>query len=282
MVENGIERIRSGIGLLKPTEKIVAEFIVENTEKIIHMPIAKLSVETKTSEATIVRMCRALHFKGFRELKLSIAASLGQSKEKTTYLELEKNSTTAQMIQTISVHNIQSIQQTLIANDISELNKIIQQLDYARKIIVVGVGASAVVALDLEHKFKRIDKWCEAITDSHGQLIAATHVKNEDVIFAISYSGETKEIINTVSEAKKNGATIITMTQNKRNTLQTYADSSLFIVSNEAMIRSSATASRIAQLTLIDILFTGVATLNFDKSIEVLESTRKTIATYSR
>ncbi|ATP41898.1 transcriptional regulator [Solibacillus sp. R5-41] len=282
MVENGIERIRSGIGLLKPTEKIVADFIVNNTEKIIHMPIAQLSLETKTSEATIIRMCRALHFKGFRDLKLSIAASLGQTKESTAYSELEKNSTIAQMIQTISVHNIQSIQQTLIANDKRELNKVIHQLDHARKIIVIGVGASAVVALDLEHKFKRIDKWCEAIIDSHGQLIAATHVNNKDIIFAISYSGETKEIINAVSEAKKNGATIITMTQNQRNALQTYADSSLFIVSNEAMIRSAATASRIAQLTLIDILFTGVATLKFDRSIEVLDRTRKTIANYSR
>lgn len=282
MVENGIERIRSGMGLLKPREQIVAEFIVKNTEEIIHMPIAQLSLKTKTSEATIVRMCRALHFTGFKELKLSIATSLGQSKENNAYSELEKNSTITQMIQTISVHNIQSIKQTLIANDKRELNKVIQQLYDARKIIVIGVGASAVVALDFEHKFKRIDKWCEAITDSHGQLIAATHVKKEDIIFAISYSGETKEIINTVSEAKTNGATIIAMTQNQRNTLQAYADSALFTVSNEAMIRSSATASRIAQLTLIDILFTGVATLNFDRSIEVLERTRKTVSTYSR
>lgn len=279
---NGIERIRSGIGLLKPTEKIVGEFIVNNPEEIIHMPIAQLSRITKTSEATIVRMCHALQFKGFKELKLCIASSLGQPKESTAYSELEKNSTIDQMIQTINVHNIQSIQQTLMANDKRELEQIIHQLEHARKIIAIGVGASAVVALDLEHKLKRIDKWCEAITDSHGQLIAATHVKKEDIIFAISYSGETKEIINAVSEAKKNSATIIAMTQNRQNTLQTYADYSMFIVSNEALIRSAATASRIAQLTLIDILFTGVVTLNFDRSIEVLNSTRKTIANYFR
>ena len=72
------------------------------------------------------------------------------------------------------------------------------------------------------------------------------------------------------------------MTQNKRNTVQSFADYALYIVSNEANIRSSATASRIAQLTLIDILYTGIATLNYDQSIVALNRTLETIKNFSR
>lgn len=281
-LENSIERILSGIELLKPAEKNVAIYISNHIDEVIRMPIAVLAEKTETSEATIIRMCRALNFAGFKDLKLSIATASAKKVQQNHNFELEKGSTITQMIQTIEMQNVESIKRTVMINAERELQKIIHEINNARKIILLGIGASAIVAQDFEHKLKRINKNCEMIFDSHGQLIAATHATSEDVIFAISYSGETKEIINAVSVAKRNKATIITMTQNKRNTVQSFADSTLYIVSNEADIRSSATASRIAQLTLIDIIFTGIATLNYDQSIVALNRTLKTIKNFSR
>lgn len=281
-LENSIERIRSGIELLKPAERNVALYILSHLEDVIRMPIAVLAEKAKTSEATIVRMCRALNFSGFKDLKLSIATAPTLEIQNNHNFELEKDSTILQMIQTIEMHNIDAIQRTLMINGERELEKIIHQINNARKIIFIGIGASAIVAQDFEHKLKRINKNCETIFDSHGQLIAAAHATSEDVVFAISYSGETKEVINALTVAKENQATIITMTQNKRNTIQSFADSALYVVSNEADIRSSATASRIAQLTLIDILYTGIATLNYDKSIVALNRTLEVIKGFSR
>ncbi|MGA4519093.1 MurR/RpiR family transcriptional regulator [Solibacillus silvestris] len=281
-MENSIERIRSGMELLKPAERNVALYILNHLEDVIRMPIAVLAEKAKTSEATIVRMCRALNFSGFKDLKLSIATAPTLEIQNNHNFELEKDSTILQMIQTIEMHNIDAIQRTLMINGERELEKIIHQINNARKIIFIGIGASAIVAQDFEHKLKRINKNCETIFDSHGQLIAAAHATREDVVFAISYSGETKEVINALTVAKENQATIITMTQNKRNTIQSFADSALYVVSNEADIRSSATASRIAQLTLIDILYTGIATLNYDKSIVALNRTLEVIKGFSR
>lgn len=268
--------------LLKPAERNVALYILNHLEDVIRMPIAMLAQKAKTSEATIVRMCRALNFSGFKDLKLSIATASTFEVQQTHNFELEKDSTILQMIQTIEMHNIEAIQRTLIINDERALEKIIHQINNARKIIFLGIGASAIVAQDFEHKLKRINKNCETIFDSHGQLIAATHATSEDVVFAISYSGETKEIMNALTVAKENKATIITMTQNKRNTIQSFADYALYVVSYEADIRSSATASRIAQLTLIDILYTGIATLNYEKSIIALNRTLEVIKGFSR
>ncbi len=279
-MENGIERIRSGIELLKPAEKNVAIYILQHLEDVIRMSIAVLAERAKTSEATIIRMCRALNFSGFKDLKLSIATASTITVQKSHNFELKKDSTILQMVQTIETHNIEAIQRTLMINDERELEKIMHQMNNARKIIFIGIGASAIVAQDFEHKLKRINKNCETIFDSHGQLIAATHLTSEDVLFAISYSGETKEIINALSVAKENKATIITMTQNKRNTVQGFGNYALYIVSYEADIRSSATASRIAQLTLIDILYTGIATLNYDKSVVALNRTLEVIKNF--
>ncbi|MER2128129.1 MurR/RpiR family transcriptional regulator [Solibacillus sp.] len=279
-MENGIERIRSGIELLKPAEKNVALYILQHLEDVIRMPIAVLAERAKTSEATIIRMCRALNFSGFKDLKLSIATASTITVQKSYNFELKKDSTILQMVQTIETHNIEAIQRTLMINDERELEKIMHQMNNAKKIIFIGIGASAIVAQDFEHKLKRINKNCETIFDSHGQLIAATHLTSEDVLFAISYSGETKEIINALSVAKQNKATIITMTQNKRNTVQSLGNYALYIVSYEADIRSSATSSRIAQLTLIDILYTGIATLDYDKSVVALNRTLEVINSF--
>lgn len=279
-LENGIERIRSGIELLKPAEKNVAIYIIDHLDDVIRMPIAVLAKRVQTSEATIIRMCRALNFSGFKDLKLSIATASNFKVQQNHNFELKKDSTVIQIVQTIEMHNIEAIQRTLTINDEKALEKIIHQIINARKIILIGIGASAIVAQDFEHKLKRININCETIFESHGQLIAATHLTSEDVLFAISYSGETKEIIKAISVAKENKATIITMTQNKRNTVQSLAHYAMYIVSNEADIRSSATASRIAQLTLVDILYTGIATQNYEKSIVALNRTLDVIKSF--
>ena len=170
-----------------------------------------------------------------------------------------------------------SINSTLAILNPESIEKAITLLDRARRIIVIGVGASGIVACDFEQKLKRINKWCEAVTDSHFMLTAAVHLQENDVVLAVSYSGETKEIINALKIACANGAAVISLTGYSANTVQKMADINLFVSVSEQSIRSGATASRIAQLNVIDILFTGLASLNYEQSVDYLEKTRKVI-----
>ncbi|RTQ95762.1 MurR/RpiR family transcriptional regulator [Lysinibacillus telephonicus] len=282
-MDNGLERIRQGIPILKPSEKKVSDYILNNPKDVLHMPIAQLSKATNTSEATIIRMCKALQFKGYRDLKLSIAAAIPQNKPiEHNYQEISAETSLSETIQQIVSNNIYSIKNITAVNDEEDLKKVIHALNTARKIIIIGVGASAIVALDFEQKLKRINKWCEALTDSHSQLVSVTNLNKEDVLFAISYSGETKEILNSVSIAKENNTKIISLTSYSNNTLQKTSTFTLFVTSTENTIRSAATASRISQLTLIDILYTGIASIHFDESVNYLEKTREVITRFSK
>ncbi|WP_209479632.1 MurR/RpiR family transcriptional regulator [Virgibacillus litoralis] len=275
---NGMERIRQGLSTLRPSEQKVANYIINNSKAILDMPIAQLAKNTNTSEATIIRMCRSLHIKGFRELKLSISASANQDGITTDrYEDIAADANLSQIIKFISHNNYRSIESTLALIDEDSMEKAIDKLDYARKIVVIGVGASAIVAFDFEQKCKRINKWCEALTDSHTQLTSAVHLNDRDVVLAISYSGETKEIIDTVKIAKKNNANIISLTGYSSNTVQNLANVNLYASPLEKSIRSGATASRIAQLNIVDILFTGLASLNFEQSVDFLDKTREVI-----
>ncbi|MFZ3577652.1 MurR/RpiR family transcriptional regulator [Virgibacillus sp. DJP39] len=275
---NGMERVRQGSSTLRPSEKKVAQYIIENPKEILSMPIARLASITSVSEATIIRMCRSLQIKGFRELKLSISASINEDiVANDRYEDISAGASLAEIIKFVSNNNCRSIKSTLPLIDENEFSNAIKLLDSARKIIVIGVGASAIVALDFEQKCRRINKWCEALTDSHTQLTSAVHLDSKDVVVAISYSGKTKEIIDTVNIAKQKQASIISLTGYGFNTVQKLSNINLYASPLENSIRSAATASRIAQLNIIDILFTGLASLNFEQSVDFLDKTRDVI-----
>jgi DNA-binding MurR/RpiR family transcriptional regulator len=281
-MDNGLERIRQGLSILKPAERKVSTFILDNPKDILHMPIAELSKKANTSEATIIRMCRSLNFKGYSDLKLSIAAAIPQKAIEHKYQDISADSSLSETISQIASNNIYSIKNTLSVNDEKDISKAIQGLNHARRIAIIGIGASAIVAHDFEQKLKRINKWCEALVDSHSQLVAVTNLNKDDILFAISYSGETKEIINTVNIAKENNINVISLTEYSNNTLQKLSDLNLFVSSTENFIRSAATASRISQLTIIDILFTGLASIYFDDAVKYLDKTREVISRFSK
>ncbi|WP_099159819.1 MurR/RpiR family transcriptional regulator [Virgibacillus ndiopensis] len=275
---NGMERIRQGIPSLRPSEKKVAEYIISYPKKVLNMPIAQLASKTTTSEATIIRMCRSLKIQGYRELKLSLSASFNEESIVTDrYKDISAGASISQIIKFVSHNNSRSIKNTLSIIEEREIETSINLLDEARKIVVIGVGASAIVALDFEQKCKRINKWCEALTDSHTQLTSAVHLNARDVVIAISYSGETKEIVDTIKIAKQNQAGVISLTGYGINKVQSLSDINLYASPLEKSIRSGATASRIAQLNIIDILFTGLASLNFEQSVDFLDKTREVI-----
>ncbi|SDK03075.1 MurR/RpiR family transcriptional regulator [Sediminibacillus albus] len=277
-MNNGIERIRQGSTSLKPSERKVANYILKNAEKVLIMPISELAKECQTSEATIIRMCRSLQFKGFRELKLSVSASVNNNDFSTDrYRDISAEASIKEISRVVSYNNLRSIEDTLSVFDEDSMEKAVACLADARKILIIGVGASAIVAQDFEQKCKRINQWCEALTDSHAQLTSAVHLTSKDVVIAVSYSGETKEIVDTIKIANKNNTPVISITSYGSNQVQKLSTINLYASNLEQNIRSGATASRIAQLNIIDILFTGLASQNYQESINFLDKTRDVI-----
>jgi DNA-binding MurR/RpiR family transcriptional regulator len=186
------------------------------------------------------------------------------------------------IIQAVSNNNKQSIQDTTAVLSSEEVGKAAEVLSKARKIDVYGMGASAVIAQDVYQKLSRINWWCQAYSDFHAQLTSAVTLTNKDVAFGISYSGQTDEIIQSLTEAKKQGATIITLTKFGSSPVADLGDIRLFTSSVEQSIRSGAMASRIAQLNVVDILFITIASRQQNKVIPMLEKTRLAVGRTKR
>ncbi|MDF2724793.1 MAG: RpiR family transcriptional regulator [Paenibacillus sp.] len=277
-MNGGLVRLRELLGTLTSSERKVAEFILNEPQRIIDMSVAQLAEESGGSQAAVVRMCKSAGFKGYQELKLKVAGDLqNQHSYSNGYMEIKVDSTMEQLIDTVFNNNIQSILDTRKILSAVNMEKAVNLLLKANKIIFYGVGASNLVAIDAQQKFTRINKLCLAFLDTDQQLISSVMVGQDDVVVGISNSGESPTVVECLRQARERGAGIISITRYGQNTVSKLADIPLFISSTETEIRSGATSSRITQLHLIDILYLAVSSRNYNQSVKYLDLTRKIV-----
>jgi Transcriptional regulators len=278
LLKGGLISLKTAISSLKPTEQKAAQYIVEHPEEVVNSSVQKVAALADVSEATIIRLCRSLNYKGFQELKLRIAADLSDHSEmEDSYQEIQIEGPIADLVASISHNNMRSIQDTLSVLSNEELEKAIDVMSRAKKIAIFGVGASAVIAMDLKQKLTRINYWCETGLGLDEQTTLAANMDERDVAFGISYSGQTTDVIDSLALARENGAATISLTRLGSNPVAAAADINLFTSSLENSIRSGAMASRIAQLNVIDILYVGIARKNHERHVRFLEKTRKAV-----
>ncbi|EJW19990.1 MurR/RpiR family transcriptional regulator [Paenibacillus alvei] len=282
--DNILIKIRDMKDSLTPVERIVAEYVLANLEEIPHLSIKNLAQLTKTSDASVLRFCKTMGYSGYRSFIVSISASIGSmdDEQKDQYTDIQPGDDLDTIISNISRNNSKSIEDTLCVIDRKEIARAVQVLRESNRVVFFGIGASGLVAIDGEQKFSRINKMCHAYTDGHSQLTAATLLDKGDVAIFVSNSGDTIEILDTLEIAKKNGACVIAITKYTKSELAENADIVLSISTPEVTIRSGAMGSRIAMLTVIDILFAGVASAEYKNVKKYLTKTHNILASKHR
>ncbi len=269
-------KIKETLSDLTPSERKVAGYILNYPEESIGLSIGELAERSGASKAAIIRFCKTLKFYGYREFSIKIASDIAMIKgSETGYTDIQVGDDLETLIKNVSHNNKKSIDDTLQVLDFSAVEKAIKAIHKAKRIDFYGVGASGIIALDAQQKFMRINRYSVAYLDTHLQATAATNLSSDDVAVFISYSGETKDVVECLKLASQTGACTISITKYGINTLSEKADIRLYLSSPETSMRSGASASRIAQLNMIDILFTGIASLDYPNIKKYLDRTRK-------
>lgn len=267
-------KLKESINTLSNSEQRVAKYILENPERISSVTISELADICSTSKSAVVRMCKSLGYKGYKEFSMMLISDLANgNQEQFQYTDILLCDNLEDIARSVCMNNIKSIENSLNIIDLKEYQKAIDAMLAADRIDFYGVGGSGLVALDAQNKFLRINKTSVVCTDPNLQILAAAGLKKGDVAVMISYSGETKDIIDNIDIVKDTGATVISLTRYGRNTLSDKADIKLFISSLETLIRSGATGSRIAQLTAIDILYYAIISREYPNIKQYLDKT---------
>lgn len=276
-VKGGLIILKETMNSLPPSERKIAQYIIENPEESVLLTALMLGERSKTSSATVIRLCKSLGFNGFQELKIRVAGDI-ESKQTHGYRDIEPNEEYKNIIAKVTSNTIQTLQET--ADIISEqnLDKAVNALINAKSIIFIGFGASYIAAKDAEQKFIRIDKNAQSFSDLH---MAATSIANkgpEDVVVGISFTGTTHGVAKLLELARQKKTTTISITKYGNSLVSSFSDIELHTsAAKEATFRSGATSSRIAQLHLIDILFMCLASNQYKNTIRYLDETREAV-----
>jgi len=243
-------------------EKQIADWIGMNPGKIISLSIVELAEQCRCSEATIVRFSKRLGMSGFQELKISLAAEGGGISVNT---HISKDDTPFEMYEKVCNDVFLSLEKTKKSLDADALQQAADSITNANKIFLFGLGNSASVAQDSAHKFLRAGLQAFAYSDNHMQVIAASHLTQRDAILFFSYSGSTKDLIDLMEVVKKRRAKVILVTRYPGSPGSAYADVVLQCGTTEGPLQLGSIAARIAQLYLVDVLFSEMCRRDLDQ-----------------
>jgi RpiR family carbohydrate utilization transcriptional regulator len=272
-----LDRIRNSYAKLNSAEKKVAKYILENPKDIIHFSITELADSSGVSESTVFRMCNKLGYKGYQDLKISLAGAIVEPL-KNIHEEISEEDDMYIISQKILHSNIYSLENTMKINESSNIEKAVDLISKANQLIFFGMGGSGAIVLDAYHKFIRTGINCVVQTDSHMQAMFAAMSKENDVMLAVSNSGSNKELMDSITIARNNGTKIISITGNAKSPIAKASDVVLVSYGKESMFRSEAMESRLSSLMLIDCLYVGVALRRKKETLETLKKVREGIA----
>ncbi len=269
-------RVQSILAEITKNEKKIYEFIENNRRDIIHMSVADAAEACEVSEPTIVRYAQKLGYKGYQAMKISIAQESIEP-EQQIYGHLAKDDTISTIVNKILDSNIQSLKDTSDVLNRESIDDAVNLILGCRRLLFFGVGGSGCIALDGQHKFIKIGYLAMAFSDSNLQAMAASVLTPKDVVVAISHSGASKDILMALEIARNSGARTIAITNYGRSPIVDIAEVVLFTSSNETAFNSDALSSRIAELSIIDMLYIGVSYKRYDESYAEILKTRKAL-----
>lgn len=272
---NILEKIAQHKGAFSKSERKVAEVIMANPQTAIHSSIATLAKMADVSEPTVNRFCRRLDTKGYPDFKLHLAQSLANG---TPYVNrhVEEEDGPEEYTKKIFESTMAALDVARQSADINSINRVVDLLTQAKKISFFGLGASASVAHDALNKFFRFNVPVVYFEDILMQRMSCINSSEGDVVVLISHTGRTKSLVEIAQIAKGNDAIVVGITS-KTSPLAAECNLVLSLEVPEDTDMYMPMASRIAQLTLIDILATGFTLRRGTKFRENLKRVKDTL-----
>ena len=272
-----ILKVKSIYDSLSKTELKIADYIFANCEKVIYMSVTELAHECKAGETSIIRFCQKLEYKGFQDFKLALAK---ENIDDSTHIHGNKiieGNDIPSIVNQIRNNNIAAINNTASLLSFKNIDLTAEKISKASIVDIYGVGASSFTAGDLTYKLLRLGINVRNYADNHLELMSAATLNKRSVAIGISFSGCTRDTVDALKTAKENKAYTIAITNHLRSPITNYADLSLFTSAEETPLRSGALTSKIAQLFILDILYTVIAVKIKEKAYNNLDKTAKSV-----
>lgn len=268
-----LDRIESQLDELRPSEQLVARFVLRHPNLVITLPFPEIAARVGVSQPTVARFCIAAGFKGYRDFKLRLAQSLANGVP-FIHQDVSAHDSMADVGAKVFDRGIAALLTVRNHLDPGALQQATRLLASAARIEIYGLGNSGIVATDAQHKFFRLGVPVVAYSDPHVHAMSASLLGKRDVVVAISGTGRTRELIRSVEIARNAGASVIAITASA-SPLAKLATVALLADVPEDLDVYAPMTTRMVHLVIIDVLSVGMA---MEKGPELAERLRRSKA----
>lgn len=250
------------------SEKKLADFMLSTQDTLAYLSISQLADGAGVAEATVSRFCRRLGFANYAAFKLTAANTSLRFKPANNPLsgQIEQTDSVSDICRKLYSAEIEAIGQTMDVLDETAIIRAADLLEKAPRVLCMGQGGSMLIAQEAAHLFSTVDNHFIPVMDSHLQAMAAAMMDPDDVIMFFSYSGSTRAMMETLTLAKKQQGRVILVTRFPNSPGAAVSDIVLQCGANENPLQSGSIAARIAQMYLLDVLFSEYSRRNLIKT----------------
>ncbi|WP_272581051.1 MurR/RpiR family transcriptional regulator [Providencia sp. PROV266] len=239
----------------KGTEQRIAHFLLESRDSIVSMNAAELAQAAGVSSASVIRFARQMGYRGYPEFKVDYLSDEKQHKAESLYGNLSRNDDTAQIIAKSGQMFITAIEKSVGLLEPLTVDAIAQKIVEAKRVVVFGIGSSAIVANDIFLKLIRVNKHALFSPDLHVQLGYSANLNASDLAIAVTARGNTPDINYMLKSAHESGCTTVALTRFGQDEAARLADYTLPYFYDEQHSQLGVITPQVLQMVIFDTLF---------------------------
>jgi len=257
-MQSSLVKVKSVYKFLQNAEKRVADYVIENPDEVINLPIREFAKRCGASVATVIRFCRAIGIKGYKTFKIQLAQDVAFALS-DIYEEISPSDSNAVIVEKVFKANVQSLYDTLKVIDMKQIQQVAQEINKARQVVLLGTGGAGAAIYDATLRFTQLGINATYASDPYQMLLYALKLKRGDVAIGVSHSGRTRVTLDGMRYAKQRGARTVAITNYLGSALAKESDIVLLTAFCEPKVKATTIASHIAQMGILDALYALVA-----------------------
>lgn len=262
-----LPQIRSCYNTLTVAEKRIADYVLAHPAEVLELSAQALAQQAATAASAVIRFCKSLGYSGYAQFKVRLAVELAHKSPASYIAGIEPEDDDAQVLRKIISTNIKALQDTLARINTKAFGEVAQLLSSAGSIHIYGIGTSAGLVGELQHRLMILGLQVHSYTDTVSMRLSTMNLKPGDVAFGISHSGRTMAVVDALELSRKNGATTVCLTSFPTSPLAKLCDRVLAVYCDETQHPIEASAARIAQTAVVDALVAAISTRRFDLAV---------------
>lgn len=247
------------------SERKIGTYIIQHTAEVVDMTVGELAQACGVSDASVSRFCKKINMKGFHHLKITLAKEISEKgiEEEEVSNHISVNDI-EQSLKNILANKVTEITQTVLMMDAKQLSEILNKLNIARTVQFFAVGNTIPVAIDGAFKLNQIGIPAVSGTIWETQIGYTYNMTAEDVVIAISNSGESTAVLRALEAAKSAGATTLSITNSEKSSAAQLSDYHITTATREKLFLDGYCFSRVSATTVIEILYLFLTSMRKD------------------